>query len=389
MPRRCACATEVRHRTAAGAPRVADATAGRALSRSPTPPRTSPGRASAPHSTRTTPSRPSSSGASNQFAHAASKAVATQPGDHYNPLFLYGGVGLGKDPPRQRDRPSGPGAATGRARRLPLLRRLHERPDQLAPSRPDGGVQAAAPPGRRAASLDDVQLLAGRERTQEEFFHTFNSLYERRCQIVLTSDKVPEGHPRSGGAAAQPVRVGADRRHPAARRRDAGRHRSSARPSSRAFDSAPTSHSSWRSRSPRTCASWRGPSPGSARTLRVERREITVDYAREVLAARPPAEASAAHLRRHRRGRLRPLRAPPERPPLPPPEPARRGPTADRHVSLPPAPRAPRIPHIGELFERDHSTVIHATQLIERASEGRPGVPGHGGAARSAPSSVQ
>ncbi|MBF8254906.1 MAG: dnaA [Deltaproteobacteria bacterium] len=89
-------------------------------------------------------------GASNQFAHAASLAVANQPGDHYNPLFIYGGVGLEMDEFRTRFRNS----------------------DVLI--------------------LDDIQFIAGKERTQEEFFHTFNSLYESHKQIILTSDKFPK-----------------------------------------------------------------------------------------------------------------------------------------------------------------------------------------------------
>ena len=133
-------------------------------------------------------------GASNQFAHAACKAVATQPGDHYNPLFIYGGVGLGKTHlvnaighqiaerhPQARIAYLSSGTFTSelisslRRDRMAEFKERFRHVDVLI--------------------LDDVQLLAGRERTQEEFFHTFNALYDQRRQIVLTSDKVPKDIP--------------------------------------------------------------------------------------------------------------------------------------------------------------------------------------------------
>ncbi len=133
-------------------------------------------------------------GASNQFAHAASVAVASQPGETYNPLFIYGGVGLGKThlvcaigndvldrEPDTRvvylssDSFMNELIAALRRDRMDEFKRRFRKVDFLI--------------------LDDVQFLAGRERTQEEFFHTFNSLYEARKQIVLTSDKFPKEIP--------------------------------------------------------------------------------------------------------------------------------------------------------------------------------------------------
>ena len=133
-------------------------------------------------------------GASNQFAHAASKAVATQPGTHYNPLFIYGGVGLGKTHLANA-------IAHQILERQPLARVAYLSSetfmtDLIASLRRDrmGDFKERF---RRVdvLVLDDVQLLAGRERTQEEFFHTFNTLYDQRRQIVLTSDKVPKDIP--------------------------------------------------------------------------------------------------------------------------------------------------------------------------------------------------
>jgi chromosomal replication initiator protein len=130
-------------------------------------------------------------GASNQFAHAASKAVATQPGDHYNPLFIYGGVGLGKT-----HLANAIGHQIGEHNSLARIAYLSSDAfmnDLIASLRGDRMGEFKERFRRvDVLILDDVQLLAGRERTQEEFFHTFNTLYDNRRQIVLTSDKVPK-----------------------------------------------------------------------------------------------------------------------------------------------------------------------------------------------------
>ncbi|HSD10807.1 MAG TPA: chromosomal replication initiator protein DnaA [Candidatus Binatia bacterium] len=133
-------------------------------------------------------------GASNQFAHAACKAVASQPGDHYNPLFIYGGVGLGKthlvNAIGHQVIEQSPDA---RVLYLSSESFMNELIAALRRDRMDDFKNRF----RRIDVLivDDVQFLAGRERTQEEFFHTFNSLYEGRHQIVLTSDKFPKEIP--------------------------------------------------------------------------------------------------------------------------------------------------------------------------------------------------
>ncbi|MFZ0890697.1 MAG: chromosomal replication initiator protein DnaA [Candidatus Binataceae bacterium] len=129
-------------------------------------------------------------GSSNQFAHAAAQAAANQPGEKYNPLFIYGGVGLGKTHLATAvghhlyagDRPR-------KAIMMPAEVFMNELIGSLRRERMDEFREKF----RRvdALILDDVQFLAGKERTQEEFFHTFNSLHDDRHQIVLTSDKVP------------------------------------------------------------------------------------------------------------------------------------------------------------------------------------------------------
>ena len=134
-------------------------------------------------------------GTGNQFAHAAALAVANQPGEKYNPLFIYGGVGLGKT-----HLATAIGHhlwATGPRTRKILLMPAEVFMNELISSLRRDRMGEFKEKFRRvdALILDDVQFLAGRERTQEEFFHTFNSLHSERHQIVLTSDKVPRDIP--------------------------------------------------------------------------------------------------------------------------------------------------------------------------------------------------
>jgi chromosomal replication initiator protein len=133
-------------------------------------------------------------GASNQFAHAASQAVANQPGDHYNPLFIYGGVGLGKT--HLVNAIGHQVLDADEDARVVYLSSESFMNELIAALRRDR-MDDFKSRFRRINILivDDVQFLAGRERTQEEFFHTFNSLYDSHHQIVLTSDKFPKEIP--------------------------------------------------------------------------------------------------------------------------------------------------------------------------------------------------
>jgi len=133
-------------------------------------------------------------GASNQFAHAACVAVANQPGEHYNPLFIYGGVGLGKT---HLVNAIGHQSASHRQGLKVVYLSSESFMNELIGSLRRDKMDEFKKKFRNVdiLILDDVQFIAGKERTQEEFFHTFNSLYESHKQIVITSDKFPKEIP--------------------------------------------------------------------------------------------------------------------------------------------------------------------------------------------------
>ncbi|MBI4495856.1 MAG: chromosomal replication initiator protein DnaA [Deltaproteobacteria bacterium] len=130
-------------------------------------------------------------GSCNQFAHAAALAVANIPAKNYNPLFIYGGVGLGKthllnaigNRILQNDLSLKICYITSEKFTNELINCLrYERMSDFRNKYRSKDVLL----------VDDIQFLGGKERTQEEFFHTFNSLYESHKQIVITSDKLPK-----------------------------------------------------------------------------------------------------------------------------------------------------------------------------------------------------
>lgn len=134
-------------------------------------------------------------GAGNELAYAACQAISTNVGTKYNPLFLYGGVGIGKTHLIQ---------AVGNEilAKKPDARIIYASTEQFVQEFVDAlrfkkntSSFAGFYRGADVLIVDDVQFLAGKERVQEEFFHTFNALYQANRQIIMSSDKPPKDIP--------------------------------------------------------------------------------------------------------------------------------------------------------------------------------------------------
>lgn len=130
-------------------------------------------------------------GSSNKFAHAASLAVAANPAGSYNPLFIYGNSGLGKTHLLYA-------ICNDIKKTHPEMRTLYIKGDEFTNELIDSIRKSTTREFHQKYRqtdillVDDIQFIAGKDSTQEEFFHTFNTLYEAKKQIVLTSDRPPK-----------------------------------------------------------------------------------------------------------------------------------------------------------------------------------------------------
>jgi chromosomal replication initiator protein len=308
-------------------------------------------------------------GASNQFAHAASRAVAAQPGHHYNPLFIYGGVGLGKTHLVN---------AIGHA---VLERRPEARVAYLATETFVNDLISSLRRDRmeefkqrlRGVDLlivDDVQSLSGRERTQEEFFHTFNTLHAQHAQIVLTSDKVPKDISGLEERLRSRFEWGliADLQPPDLETRVAILERKAE------IEGISISHEVALFLADQVASNVRELEGALTRLgahASLHRHEITLEYAREAMQSLRPARQSLVTYDAI-------VGAVCERFGLRPADLASR--RRSRHVALPRQVAMylcrrmlnASFPHLGELFQRDHSTVIHGVTTIEHRVKDDP-----------------
>jgi chromosomal replication initiator protein len=308
-------------------------------------------------------------GASNQFAHAASKAVATQPGTHYNPLFIYGGVGLGKTHLANA-------IAHQILERQPLARVAYLSSetfmtDLIASLRRDrmGDFKERF---RRVdvLVLDDVQFLAGRERTQEEFFHTFNTLYDHRRQIVLTSDKVPKDIPDLEERLRNRFEWGliADIQPPDVETRVAILEKKAE------LEGIPLLHDVALFLAAQIASNVReleGLLTRLGAKASFMRRELNVEFAREVMQSEPRSAQPSVTFEDVTKAVCEHFSLRPQ---------DLRSKRRTRNVALPRQLAmyfcrrliGASYPHIGELFGRDHSTVMHAMDVTERRIKDDP-----------------
>ena len=309
-------------------------------------------------------------GASNKFAHAAAESVAAKPGEHYNPLFIYGGVGLGKthliNAIGHHVIERSAGAKVGyfsaesfmnelitaiREKRMDDFKNRFRKLDVLI--------------------LDDVQFLAGREQTQVEFFHTFNTLHESRRQIVLSSDKFPKDIPQLEARLRNRFEWGliADIQAPDIETRVAILLKKAE------LEGLPLGHDVAMFLGEKFAANIRELEGSLTRLGALAsflHKPITVEFAREVLkdlvkdrSSQVTVESVQQVIAAQFAVKLADLKSPKRTRSL----------AFARQVAMYLARKlaGASLPSIGEKFGRDHSTVIHAIQVIEKRCDDDPG----------------
>ena len=310
-------------------------------------------------------------GASNQFANAAAKAVADRPGEQYNPLFIYGGVGLGKthliNAIGHQILERGAGAKVGYFSAESFMNELIS---ALRRQRMDDFKNRFRK--LDALIIDDVQFLAGREGTQDEFFHTFNTLHESRRQIVLSSDKVPKDIPHLEDRLRNRFEWGliADIQAPDMETRVAILLKKAE------LEGLPLPHDVaifLASKFEANIRELEGSLTRLGAFASLAKKPITVDFAREVLKnlvkdkSRPVTVEVVQHvISEHFHIRLVDLKSPKRT----------KGLAFARQLAMYLSRKLTdsSFPNIGEKFgNRDHSTVFHAVRVIEQRREQDPG----------------
>jgi hypothetical protein len=193
------------------------------------------------------------------LARSAGFAVAQKPGGTaFNPLLIYGGVGLGQDAPGPRHRHRDQKQPPGEDHPVRTREKFTQQFIEAVKNNTMGDFQQFYQM-MDVLIIDDVQFLAGKEKTQDVFFHIFNHLHQSGKQLVITSDKAPVEMQRHGATVAVPLQVGPQRRPAIAWSGNAHRHPAEEDVRRRASTCRKTWWNTSPTASPPTSANWKAP----------------------------------------------------------------------------------------------------------------------------------